>query len=80
MLAAILTDLASYWIRCAHAAVLNENEHNTGGPRYTKCFDQIRKAVEGVNKYIKLAGPETVGNEYINEFLDPKNHDDGRES
>jgi hypothetical protein len=59
-------------------SVLNENEHNTGGPRYIKCFDQIRKAVEGVNKYIKLAGPETVGNMYINDFLDPKNHDDGR--
>ena len=58
--------------------MLNENEHNTGGPRYIKCFDQIRKAVEGVNKHIKLAGPETVGNQYINEFLDPKNHADGR--
>ena len=58
--------------------MLNENEHNTGGPRYIRCFDQIRKAVEGVNKHIKLAGPETVGNMYINEFLDPKNHADGR--
>jgi hypothetical protein len=77
-LATALTNLVLRWICHAHAAVLNENEHNTGGPRYIKCFDQIRKAVEGVNKYITLAGPETVGNQYINEFLDPKNHADGR--
>ena len=46
-------------------SVLNENEHNTGGPRYTKCFDQIRKAVAKVNTYITLAGPEVVGNQYV---------------
>lgn len=26
-------------------SVLNENEHNVGGPRYIRCFDQIRRAV-----------------------------------
>ena len=46
-------------------SVLNENEHNTGGPRFTKCFDQIRKAVAKVNTYITLAGPEVVGNQYV---------------
>jgi len=34
--------------------------------------------VEKINTYITLAGPETVGNEYVNDFLDPKNHADGR--
>ena len=34
--------------------------------------------MEKINTYITLAGPETVGNEYVNDFLDPKNHADGR--
>jgi hypothetical protein len=59
-------------------SVLNENEHNTGGPRYTKCFDAIRKNVEKINSYVTLAGPEVVGNQYVDYFLDPKNHDDKR--
>ena len=39
--------------------MLNENEHNTGGPRYTKCFDQILRPV--VYKIADLAGmPKSV--------------------
>jgi hypothetical protein len=59
-------------------SVLNENEHNIGGPRYVTCFDAWRRAVSKVNSEIKLAGPETViwagGLNYLPLFLDPKNH------
>ena len=41
-------------------AVLNENERNTMGPRYTRCFDAIREGVAKYNPTIKLAGPEIV--------------------
>jgi hypothetical protein len=40
--------------------VLNENERNTMGPRYTRCFDAIREGVSKYNPTIKLAGPEIV--------------------
>ena len=38
-------------------SVLNENEHSTGQVRYTKCFDEIHKAVRAVNPTIFFAGP-----------------------
>jgi hypothetical protein len=67
-------------------SVLNENEHSTGGERYTRCFDAIREAVEKVNPSIVLEGPETVfaGGDldaswiYTGYFIDPKNHKDNR--
>ena len=62
-------------------SVLNENEHNTGGVRYTTCFDAIREEVEKINTQITLAGPEIVlGSQgaYTHYFVDPKNHKDGR--
>ena len=40
--------------------MLNENERNTMGPRYTRCFDAIREGVAKYNPTIKLAGPEIV--------------------
>jgi hypothetical protein len=62
-------------------SILNENEHNTGGTRYTICFDAIRAVVENtLNSSVRLAGPEEVlyAKEYTYAFLDPKNHKDGR--
>ena len=48
--------------------------------RYTRCWDQTRRAVEKVNGYITLAGPELVlyQPEYTHSFIDPANHDDHR--
>jgi len=62
-------------------SVLNENEHKTGGVRYTRCFDAVRVAVEKVNPTITLEGPESVfsgDGDYSHYFIDPKNHADGR--
>ena len=63
-------------------SVLNENEHNIGGERYTRCFDAIRKVVEAINGDIALAGPETVfwpgSLNYVPYFVDPANHADKR--
>ena len=62
-------------------SVLNENERNTLGPRYTKCFDAIRDAVAEYNPTIRLAGPEIVlGGQgaYTDFFLDPANHKDNK--
>jgi len=62
-------------------SILNENEHSTGGERYTRCWDAIRVAVEKVNPSITLEGPETVfygPGDYSHYFIDPKNHNDGR--
>ena len=66
----------------------NENEHNMGGPRYTRCWDQLRPLVEKISPGTILEGPETVsstnevgaGNsgDYLDYFIDPKNHDDNR--
>lgn len=55
--------------------MLNENEHNTGAERYTKCFDEIHKAVRAVNPTIFFAGPEGTG--YTDYLIDPKNHEGG---
>ena len=35
--------------------------HSTGAERYTKCFDEIHKAVRKVNPTIFFAGPEGTG-------------------
>lgn len=59
-------------------SILNENERNTGGPRYTTCFDAIRAVVEKINPSIVLEGPETVFMQYTPYFIDPQNHKDGR--
>jgi len=61
-------------------SILNENEHNTGGARYTTCFDAIRAVVDKLNPEVALAGPEMVlySPEYTTSFLDPKSHSDGR--
>ena len=66
----------------------NENEHSMGGPRYTRCWDQLRPLVEKISPGIILEGPETVSstnedgagnsNDYLDYFLDPKNHVDNR--
>ena len=48
------------WLCRPHCSVLNENERNTMGPRYTRCFDAIREGVAKYNPTIKLAGPEIV--------------------
>lgn len=56
-------------------SVLNENEHHTGQVRYTKCFDEIHKAVRKINPTIFFAGPEGTG--YTNYLIDPKNHEGG---
>ena len=52
-----------------------EPRHSTGGPRYTKCFDEIHKAVRTCNPTIFFAGPE--GTSYTDYLIDPKNHEDG---
>jgi hypothetical protein len=60
-------------------SVLNENERNTMGPRYTRCFDAIRERVGKYNPTIRLAGPEIVlgaQGAYTHYFLDPANHKD----
>ena len=63
-------------------SVLNENEHNTGAARYTRCWDAIRASVEKVNPSIALEGPETVfdnlASSYSTTFIDPTTHADGR--
>ena len=63
-------------------SVLNEDEHGTGGPRYTRCFDAIRDTVEAINPAIILEGPEVVvgswGASYAPYFIDPANHKDSR--
>jgi hypothetical protein len=56
-------------------SVLNENEHKTGAQRYTKCFDEIKKAVRQCNPTIFFAGPEGTG--YTDYLIDPKNHEGG---
>ena len=66
----------------------NENEHRMGGPRYTRCWDQLRPLIEKISPGTTLEGPETVsssnevgaGNsgDYLDYFLDPKNHADKR--
>ena len=54
-------------------SVLNENEHETGKVRYTRCFDEIHKAVRQVNPKIFFAGPE--GTDYTDYLIDPRNHE-----
>ena len=39
-------------------SILNEDEHGTGGQRYTRCFDAIRAVVEKLSPGVALAGPE----------------------
>ena len=69
-----------YHYRWDFVSILNENEHNTGGTRYTTCFDAIRAVVDKLSPEVKLAGPEMVlyEREYTWSFLDPRNHVDGR--
>ena len=61
-------------------SILNEDEHGTGGQRYTRCFDAVRKVVDQINPAVTLAGPEEVlyQAEYTHYFLDPANHADKR--
>lgn len=57
----------------AGLSVLNENEHETGAVRYTRCFDEIHKAVRKVNPTIFFAGLE--GTDYTDYLIDPHNHE-----
>ena len=66
----------------------NENEHQMGGPRYTRCWDQLRPLIDKISPGTVLEGPETVSytqevgagysNDYLSYFIDPKNHADQR--
>jgi len=65
----------------------NENEHNMGGPRYTRCWDQLRPLIEKISPGSVLEGPESVmatwrpsenPTDYLSYFIDPKNHADQR--
>jgi hypothetical protein len=66
----------------------NENEHRIGGPRYTRCWDQLRGQIDSIAPQTTLEGPETVSsslehgagnsNDYLGYFLDPSNHADRR--
>lgn len=41
-------------------SLLNENDHDDGGPRYTRCFDATRDAVAKVNPNTTVQGPEVA--------------------
>ena len=42
----------------------NENEHRMGGPRYTRCLDQLRPLVDRISPGTTLEGPETVSSSH----------------